>query len=188
MQWCAVGCASVPHAASPSVQLDEPARLSVEPPLLGAGQSYLVQVIDLGQAASLLLDAGVKVLVNAGASDDARNTDSYSESHLVLYLAAALGAPSSQRCTDQNAAANTTPSRPSIDHVFVTALDPLHANQLDELLECFDVKNIWLPRLSGREERSAVRFLLEAWKYPALSLHVPSVPPPEVLEKLGISE
>ena len=117
-----------------------------ELPELKAG-TFRVHNIDVGTGLAVLVQgADFTMLFDGGSADDSSGITSSgaNNSRLLAYLFAALG-PSGEAACTPTADDWEREDRPQIriDHVFLSHPHEDHVAMLDEVLRCYDVKNVW---------------------------------------------
>ncbi len=135
---------------------------------------YRVHMIDVGSGLAILVQGSdFTMLFDGGSGDDARGiTLAGNKSRLLSYLFAALGPSGAKACTPQG---DVWPERPegtqlTIDHVFLSHPHDDHVAMLDEVLRCYDVRNVWEPGL-GYDNQNYGAFLKAASEKEELHYH-----------------
>lgn len=115
-------------------------------PALGAG-AYRVHNIDVGTGLSILIQGrGFNMLYDGGSADDGSGITASGKngSRLLAYLFATIG-PSGERACTPDGDGWTKEDRPQlrIEHMFLSHPHEDHEAMLDEVLRCYDVRNVW---------------------------------------------
>lgn len=136
-------------AAPPSgegVSVLRAARVADVPKGRPAAGTYRLHLIDVGTGLAILVQgADFTMLFDGGSTDDSAGiSTSGNKSRLLAYLSAALGLPADPVCRPLGDVWPASPtSSPVIDHVFLSHPHQDHNNMLDEVLRCFEVRNVW---------------------------------------------
>jgi competence protein ComEC len=109
--------------------------------------SYRVHLIDVGTGLAILVQGKDFTLLYDGGSLDDRVDSGGDHTHnrLISYLWSALGPSGPKRCYPEGDGWQRPKSheRRVIDHVILSHPDGDHSNMLDDVLECYRVKNVW---------------------------------------------
>ncbi len=134
---------------------------------------YRIHMIDVGSGLAILVQgADFTMLFDGGSGDDARGlTASSNKSRLLAYLHAALGPSGESACQpDGDTWPDSAGKKIAIDHVFLSHPHDDHVAALDEVLHCYDVKNLWEPG-QGYDNQAYGAMLKAAAETPNLAYH-----------------
>ena len=122
-----------------------PTKATVSRPRPVAGQ-YRVHVVDVGTGLAILVQGSdFTMLYDGGSGDDrAGITSAGNGNRLLAYLASALGPSGPAACTpDGDAWEKKDRAKVRIDHVFLSHPHEDHDSLLDDVVSCYDVRNVW---------------------------------------------
>jgi beta-lactamase superfamily II metal-dependent hydrolase len=152
------------------------ADVTTTPPTKG---HYRIHLIDIGSGLAILVQGNdFTMLFDGGSGDDASGiTSAGNKSRLLAYLFATLG-PSGDKACAPKGDHWTDPGgkQVKIDHVFLSHPHDDHVASLDEVVRCYDVKNIWEPGM-GYDNINYGQFIKAASEETGLSYHT-AVPVP----------
>jgi competence protein ComEC len=128
---------SLPPVAPASItvaRVTAPDDVPADPPPPG---TWRLHMIDVGTGLSILIQGhDFALLYDAGTNDRGETPQ-----RVLAYLAATLGASGDDLCVGKG---EPLPAgRQGIDHVVLSHPHFDHASALDEVLHCYDVKNLW---------------------------------------------
>lgn len=107
---------------------------------------YRIHLIDVGTGLAILVQGqDFNLLFDGGSRDDKRGLGKDgSNSRLLAYLYAAIGASGPAKCRPTgDVAVTSATSRATIDHLILSHPHEDHGNYFDEVLFCYPVKNVW---------------------------------------------
>ncbi len=185
LSFALAGCIAACSAAAPSdgTTDDDATRSRIKAKVVAAvadipskpptAKHYRIHMIDVGSGLAILVQGSdFTMLFDGGSGDDARGlTATSNKSRLLAYLHAAIGPSGESACQpDGDVWPDSAGKKLTIDHVFLSHPHDDHVAALDEVLRCYDVKNLWEPGM-GYDNQNYGAMLKAAADSPDLAYH-----------------
>lgn len=141
--------------------------------------TYRVHMIDVGTGLAILVQGtDFNLLFDGGSTDDSAGISATgNKSRLLAYLSAAIGLSADPACRPSGDTWPAAPgSSPEIDHVFLSHPHQDHSNMLDEVLRCYQVKNVW-DSGARNDSSSYATFLSAVAAEPGVNYRTHAAPP-----------
>jgi len=157
------------------------ADLSATPPAAG---SQRVHLIDVGTGLSVLVQGhDFTMLYDGGSNDDSRGITATAvkqgnQSRLLAYLFATVGPSGGPECIPQGdawTAGSSFPER-TIDHLVLSHAHRDHISMLNDVLHCYDVRNVWEPG-AVYDQAGYHDFVSAILAEPGVTYHTAATPP-----------
>lgn len=136
------------------------------PSRAASGDAYRIDMFDVGTGLSILVSGTDFTLLYDGGSND--DLALGADNRLLGYLGAALGPPGSAACPIES----TREEGARIDHLFLSHPHRDHLAFLPEVLDCYEVRNIWDSGF-GTISRGYAAFLERAEREPRATRRSP---------------